>query len=142
MAGKYRTTTHYPDHVFSDGQYERLLAFRTALRRFDQWSRKAAEEHGLTHVQHQLLLAVRGSTTPGGPSIGEVAEALLIRHHTASELVDRTQQLGLLERTRGADDRRRVALRLTDSGHEVLEALTLVHTEELQRLGDLLDPLG
>ena len=44
----------------SDADYQRLLDFRTRLRRFDQWSRAAAEEHGLTHAQHQLLLAVRG----------------------------------------------------------------------------------
>lgn len=125
----------------TDAQYQRLLAFRTALRRFDQWSRAAAEAHGLTHAQHQLLLAVRGNTTEGGPSIGEVSEALLVRHHTATELVDRTQQLGLVERVRSTADRRRVQLRLTAEGQEVLEALTAVHLEELQRLGPLLEPV-
>ena len=124
----------------TDEQYQRLLAFRTALRRFDQWSRAAAEAHGLTHAQHQLLLAVRGSTADGGPSIGEVSEALLVRHHTATELIDRTQQLGLVERVRSAEDARRVQLRLTAQGHQVLEALTEVHLEELRSLGPLLEP--
>lgn len=126
----------------TDDQYQRLLAFRTALRRFDQWSRQAAEERGLTHAQHQLLLAVRGSLTEGGPSIGEVAEALLVRHHTATELVDRVQQLGLIERVRSASDARRVHLTLTERGHDVLGELTFVHVEELRRLGPLLDPLS
>lgn len=124
----------------TDDEYQRLLAFRTALRRFDQWSRLAAEEHGLTHAQHQLLLAIRGSRTAGGPTVGEVAEALLVRHHTASELVDRAQHLGLVRRVRGTEDARRVQLRLTVEGERVLEALTAVHLEELQRLGPLLDP--
>ncbi|MDR7360784.1 MarR family winged helix-turn-helix transcriptional regulator [Nocardioides marmoribigeumensis] len=126
----------------TDAQYERLLAFRVALRRFDQWSRRAAEEHGLTHAQHQLLLAVRGSRTEGGPTIGEVAEALLVRHHTATELVDRTQQLGMVVRTRSAEDARRVQLTLTAHGQDVLTDLTEVHVEELRRLGPLLEPLA
>jgi DNA-binding MarR family transcriptional regulator len=128
--------------VPTDAQYERLLAFRVALRRFDQWSRRAAEEHGLTHAQHQLLLAVRGSRTEGGPTIGEVAEALLVRHHTATELVDRTQQLGMVVRTRSAEDARRVQLTLTAHGQDVLSDLTEVHVEELRRLGPLLEPLA
>ena len=127
--------------VPTDDQYQRLLAFRTALRRFDQWSRRAAEEHGLTHAQHQLLLAVRGSDTVGGPTIGEIAEALLVRHHTATELVDRAQQLGLVERVRSTLDARRVQLRLSAHGRDVLNDLTEVHLEELRRLGPLLDPL-
>ena len=126
----------------TDAEYGRLLAFRTALRRFDQWSREEAEAHGLTHTQHQLLLAVRGSTTEGGPTIGEVAEALLIRHHTATELVDRTQHLGLVERVRSSVDARRVQLLLTERGHEVLGALTAVHLEELRRLRPVLSPVA
>lgn len=125
----------------SDKEYERLLAFRTRLRRFDQWSRAAASEHGLTHAQHQLLLAIRGHSRETGPSIGEVAEALLVKHHTASELVDRTQAQGLVERYRDRDDHRRVRLRLTDRGNEVLRELTAVHLEELRRLAPLLGEL-
>lgn len=125
----------------TDAQYQRLLAFRTALRGFDQWSREAAEEHGLTHTQHQLMLAIRGSRTTGGPTIGEVAEALYIRHHTATELIDRAQQLGLIRRVRSTLDARRVQLQLTDRGQQRLGELTSVHLEELRRLGPLLAPL-
>ncbi|ONH33618.1 MarR family winged helix-turn-helix transcriptional regulator [Pseudofrankia asymbiotica] len=125
----------------TDAQYQRLLAFRTALRRFDQWSRQQAEALGLTHTQHQLLLAIRGSASPAGPTIGEVAEALLIRHHSATELVDRTQQLGLVSRLRDPADSRRVHLRLTDHGRDVLAQLTAVHLQELRRLAPLLDAL-
>jgi DNA-binding MarR family transcriptional regulator len=127
--------------VPTDAQYRRLLAFRTALRHFDQWSREAAGSHGLTHAQHQLLLAIRGSDAAGGPTIGEVADALLVRHHTATELVDRAQHQGLVERVRSTVDGRRVQLRLSHDGRRILDALTHVHLEELRRLGPLLDPL-
>lgn len=122
----------------TDAQYQRLLHFRTRLRRFEQWSRAAAETHGLTHAQHQLMLAVRGHDGPLGPTIGDVANALLVKHHTATGLVDRAQQAGLVTRLRDDDDSRRVHLRLTDRGEKVLRELTAVHVEELRRLGPLL----
>ena len=70
----------------------RLLEFRTGLRRFLHWSEEQARAAGLTAAQHQLLLAVRGHD--GGPTIGEVAEQLLLRHHSAVELVDRAERPG------------------------------------------------
>jgi len=125
----------------NDAQYRQLLEFRIRLRQFDRWSREAAGQHGLTHAQHQLLLAVRGSATDGGPSIGEVAEALLVKPHTAGELVDRLASAGHVVRVRDAADHRRVRLRLTEQGERVLRDLTDVHLEELRQLGPLLGEL-
>ena len=126
----------------TDAQYQRLLRFRTALRRFDQWSREAAESHGLTHAQHQLLLAIRGFDGPDGPTIGDVADALLIKHHTASGLIDRAQEVGLVERRKDTQDSRRVRLELTKQGDKILRRLTDVHVSELRELAPLLDPLA
>ena len=123
-----------------DDDYTALLRLRTRLRHFDQWSRAEAEAHGLTHAQHQLLLAVRGyDGHPAGPTIGDVAELLLVKHHTAGELVDRTQSLGLVDRVRDPEDHRRVRLRLTRRGDRVLRELTEVHLEEIARLGELFE---
>lgn len=126
----------------TDLQYRRLLAFRNAWRRFDQWSREAAQGHGLTHAQHQLLLAIRGSATAGGPTVGEIADALLVRHHTATELIDRAEELGLVRRVRQREDLRRVHLALTDLGAERIADLTAVHVEELRRLAPVFDALA
>jgi DNA-binding MarR family transcriptional regulator len=127
--------------VPTDKDYERLLTFRTRLREFDQWSRAAAEEQGLTHAQHQLLLAIRGHRGPGGPTIGDVADALLVKHHTASELVSRAHDLGLVDRQRDVHDSRRVHLRLTPKGNDILYRLTAVHLEEVRRLAGILGGL-
>ncbi|MGH9036659.1 MAG: MarR family winged helix-turn-helix transcriptional regulator, partial [Acidimicrobiia bacterium] len=54
--------------------YRRLLEFRTGLRRFLSWSEQQAAAVGLTPMQHQLLLAVRGHPHPSGPTVREVAE--------------------------------------------------------------------
>jgi DNA-binding MarR family transcriptional regulator len=118
--------------------YEALLAFRTALRRFNQWSETQARAVGLTHAQHQLLLAVKGHDDPRGPTIGDLASHLLLRHHSAVELINRAQSGGLVERSRDGDDARVVRLRLTSLGEDRLVQLTQLHLDELQQLAPLL----
>ena len=118
--------------------YAALLAFRTALRRFNRWSESQARAVGLTHAQHQLLLAVKGHDDDRGPTIGEVASYLLLRHHSAVELVNRAQAGGLVERTRDGDDARVVRLKLTQRGEERIEQLTQLHVDELKQLAPLL----
>lgn len=125
----------------SDADYQRLLAFRTQLRRFDQWSARRALASGLTHAQHQLLLAIRGHADSRGPTIGEVADYLLVRHHTAVELADRTQELGYISRSRDGDDRRVVRLTLTAKGKRRIRALSAAHLEELHQLAPILTAL-
>ncbi|MCB1003627.1 MAG: MarR family transcriptional regulator [Acidimicrobiales bacterium] len=116
----------------TDADFERLLMFRDGLRRFLRWSEDQAKAVGLTGSQHQLLLAVRGHRGP--PSIGEVAQHLLLRHHSVVELVDRAVAAGLVERIHDVDDQRVVRIRLSDSGVRKVEALAGAHLEELSRL--------
>jgi DNA-binding MarR family transcriptional regulator len=131
-----RTTIYFvaEDRALSDSDYQHLLQFRTELRRFHRWSEEQAQVEGLTPAQHQLLLAVRGSTDPDGATIGEVADALFLRHHTATELVDRAESAGLLRRERDRDDHRVVRLRITRSGAAKLARLSRQHLDELGRL--------
>src|SRR5215218_11365954 len=114
--------------------YERLLAFRTGLRRFLRWSGQQAEAAGITPAQHQLLLAVRGHPGPGGPTVGEVAGYLLVRHHSAVELIDRAVAAGLVARQADSEDGRTVRIALTADGLQRLERLAASHLEELARL--------
>jgi DNA-binding MarR family transcriptional regulator len=118
--------------------YAALLAFRTALRRFNHWSEQQARTVGLTHAQHQLLLAIKGHTGPKAPTIGEVADHLLLRHHSAVELANRVQAADLIERQRDSTDARVVRLVLTRKGEECLEKLTQLHVGELHQLAPML----
>ncbi|MGH9109894.1 MAG: MarR family winged helix-turn-helix transcriptional regulator [Acidimicrobiales bacterium] len=117
-----------------DDAYARLLSLRTGLRHFERWSSRQAEAAGLTPAQHQLLLVVRGHDDPRGPTIGEIADYLLLRHHSVVGLVDRAEGAGLVHRTREETDHRVVRLRLTAAGAKRLEALSALHLEELDRL--------
>ena len=114
--------------------YERLLAFRTGLRRFLSWSGQQAEAAGITPAHHQLLLAVRGHPDPRGPTIGDLAGYLLVRHHSAVELIDRAVAAGLVTRRPDNQDARTVRIALTTRGRDRLEKLAASHLEELARL--------
>jgi DNA-binding MarR family transcriptional regulator len=118
----------------TDAEYERLLDFRTGIRRFLHWSEQQANEIGLTGAQHQLLLAIRGQTDPHGPTVGEVANSLFLRHHSAVGLVDRAETAGLVTRHTDRGDQRLVRLRLTALGARRLRQLSELHVEELRRL--------
>ncbi len=128
----------------SDLDYQRLLGFRTELRRFLHWSEEQAEALGITAAQHQLLLAVRGHADRRGPTVGDVAASLLLRHHSAVGLVDRAAESGLVRRVHDVDDHRSVRLRLTPEGAGKLARLSRRHLEELERLtvGALLGQTG
>ena len=127
----------------TDAEYAELLGFRTALRRFLQWSEEQATALGVTPAQHQLLLAIRGhdARMPGpGPTIGDVAESLLLRHHSAVGLVDRAVAAKLVERHADSEDQRIVRLRLTALGARRLRQLAGLHLAELRRMMPAIGP--
>ena len=121
--------------------FERLLEFRVTLRRFQRWSEDQAKAAGLTHVQHQLLVAIKGH--PGGrpPTVGDLAGYLLLRPHSTVELVDRAEAAGLVERMPDPDDGRVVRVRLTATGDRILHKLTRAHLDRLHELAVVLDEL-
>lgn len=123
-----------------DGDYETLANFRYELRKFDRYSEMAAREAGLTPRQHQALLAIRAG--PGGAvHIGDVAERLLLKPHSASELIDRMELQGLVRRESDPADKRQVTLRLTERSEAMLEQLSRSHRAELRRMRPLLQDL-
>jgi DNA-binding MarR family transcriptional regulator len=122
-----------------DEDYRRLLSFRTELRDFLRWSDEAAHDAGLTPALHQLLLVIRGHPSPPGPTIGEAAEMLHIRHHSVVELAQRAEAAGLVVRVRDEQDMRRLRLRLTNRGQLDLDALTRGHLPRIEALARALD---
>jgi DNA-binding MarR family transcriptional regulator len=123
----------------SDSDYQRLLIFRDRLRRFLHWSEERAQDAGMTPAQHQLLLAIRGHGST--PSVSDLAAHLLLRHHSAVELVDRAERAGLVHRVQDSDDQRIVRVALTSLGRQRLRALTQAHLEELSRIGSEFSPI-
>ena len=111
-------------------QYRALAAFRYQLRRFLAFSSREAEAAGLAPQQYQAMLAIKAH--PGAPiSVGELADQLLVRQHSAGELVNRMEAAGLVRRAPAAGDARRVAVLLTEAGEQALKRLASTHLREL-----------
>ena len=121
--------------------FQRLLEFRIALREFQRWSEDQAEAAGLTHVQHQLLVAIKGHPGNQPPAVGDLAGYLLLRPHSTVELIDRAEAAGLVERAPDENDRRVVRVRLTTTGDRIVRQLTKAHLSRLHELAAVLDEL-
>lgn len=118
--------------------YASLARFRLVLRRFLAFSAEQARATGLEPRQHQLLLSLSGLPPEVQPTIGALADDLLIRHHSAVELVSRMEKKGLVHRDRADDDRRVVLVRITPRGEKLLRRLALTHRDELRTTGPAL----
>lgn len=124
-------------------QYAALADFRFRLRRFLAFSEAAAARAGIPPQQHQALLSLAGNGGRVPATVGLLAEQLLIAPHSATELVARMVDSGLLTKVRVAEDRRRSELSLTPRAEALLRTLTAAHLEELRGLAPALaDALG
>lgn len=129
----------------SPADYELLADFRYALRTFAAFSESAAGALALTPQQHQTLLAIKGTRKSApdrrGLYVGEIADRLMIRPHTAAELVSRLARLDLVSREADPEDGRRVEVVLTQKAERVLESLSASHLDELRAMRPLLSRL-
>jgi DNA-binding MarR family transcriptional regulator len=135
------TGTSVRPRSLAKGDFQTLAEFRYLLRQFGAFSAGAAREAGLTAQQHQVLLAVRGFPGREHVTIGELAERLDLKHHSAVGLVDRLMRRNLIARRPDKADRRKVRIVLTPQAEALLLGLTLAHRDELRRLAPLLQAL-
>ncbi len=124
--------------IIGQTDYQRLSEFRYLIRRFLEFSQIQAENAGLTPRQHQALLAIKGFPGGGPVTVGDLAERLHIRHHSAVELVNRLCEAVLVTRDQDQDDHRRVLLRLTERADDCLADLSAAHLDELSRIEPML----
>ncbi len=125
--------TVYPVEL-TKADFEHLLRLRAGLRRFLRWSEEQARTAGLTSAQHQLLLAIRGHPGEAPPTVGEIADYLVLRHHSAGELIDRAEAAGLVVRRPDPINGTQVRVSLTDTGVAKLTRLAETHLAELAHL--------
>jgi DNA-binding MarR family transcriptional regulator len=122
----------------------RVAAFRASIRSFLSASEQLARASGLTGQQYLLLLMIKGA--PDGSeqaTVSELAERMKLAQNSVTELVQRTEQLGLIDRAQSLDDARSVNLRLTAEGERRLTTAFMgndgYRAELLRAVGDLLE---
>jgi DNA-binding MarR family transcriptional regulator len=125
--------------TLTESDYRHLAEFRFLLRSFLAFSEEAARGAGLMPQHHQALLAIRGFG--GRLTVGELAQRLAIKPHSAVGLANRLVEAGLAVRRTAAKDRRRVELMLTPAASRKLAGLSNSHREELRHLAPSLAPL-
>ena len=108
---------------------------RPVVLRLARGLRKETQQVGITARQATLLWLIRDRS---GLSLAELAAEEDISAPALSGHVDRLEAAGLVERVRSSADRRRVGLRLTEEGSQLLRRVRARRTTWLaQRLAAL-----
>lgn len=115
--------------------YEHLAEFRYKIRKFLRFSESAVKDLDITPQQYLLLLTLKGYPGRDFATPGELAERLQITHHACVELINRCEELDLVQRRSNPEDRRSVLVDLTVKGGGILETLAENHLEEIKRIG-------
>ena len=115
----------------SKADVEQLAHFRYQLRRFLRFSEEVTRKNGITALQYQLMLQIKGFPGRQWATVGELAERLQAKHHGVVSLISRCEAMGLVRRSVSRDDRRQVEVRLTRKGDECLTRLAALHRVEL-----------
>ena len=118
--------------------YRALAELRHQIRQFLTFSEREARVAGIEPQQHQVLLALKGMPDGRQPTIGALAERLVVKHHTAVGLVDRLVAADLAVRRAHDDDGRQIVVQVTRRGERLLRKLSLSHRAELSTAGPAL----
>lgn len=120
--------------TFNKKDFEQLSQFRYQLRCFLRHSEDICRRFGLTPLQYQLLLHLRGFHKRDWATVGELAERLQAKHHGVVALVDRCEQLSLVVRRQGREDRRQIEVHLLEEGVHQVTQIAEAHQPELRHL--------
>ena len=121
--------------LLTDKHFAGLLGVRTAIAVFERTAEKDARVAGATHVQHHVLLALRGHRdVENAPTVKDVAAALGVASPSAVELIGRMVGAGLLERSSDGRDARVTRLHLTALGDRLVHELSEGHLPRLREL--------
>src|SRR3954468_23977393 len=82
----------------------------------------------ITHQSIRILQVIQKEDEVG---IKEIAEAIQVSHNTASEHIKRILEKKYVFKTRSSEDERKVILRLTDLGNDVLHRHSSLDEEKL-----------
>lgn len=118
----------------SKQDFKNLSDLRYRLRIFQRASDEICKSHGLTALQYLLLLHLKGFEAREWATISELAEKLQSKHHATVMLIDRSSELGLVERRVSATDKRCIEIHLLPKGEKLVEAIAWQHRPELDHL--------
>jgi len=116
-------------------EYRALAELRYRIRKFLREGDTVATETGLEPQQYLLLLMIRGIPDGQEATVSNLAERLVLKHHSVVELIDRMEAHGYVRRSRSREDRRSVLVSLLPRGEKLLEQVAQHRVGELRASG-------
>jgi len=95
-----------------------LMALRRITRAIDLHSRRLVQSHGLTGPQTLLLKSLLDG---GETSVGALAQRISLSQATVTDILNRLEKRGLVQRVRSEVDRRRVDVKATEACDRLLK---------------------
>lgn len=102
--------------TLSDGV---LINLRRIIQAIDLHSRQLARQHGITTPQ---LLILKQVQTEGTVTVSQLAKQVSLKQATVTDILNRLERKGLVQRKKGSTDRRQVWIEETEAGRKLLEA--------------------
>ncbi|NQY87263.1 MAG: MarR family transcriptional regulator [Colwellia sp.] len=96
---------------------ELLIALRKVIRAIDLHSKHLNKTSGLTSPQLLIMLEIDKAS---GVNSSQVAKNVNLSAATVTNIIDRLENKGLIIRVRNTEDKRKVALYLTENGQAIL----------------------
>lgn len=99
---------------------------------FGRYYQAAFAETGLTYAKYIILKAL---AVQSQMSLSELSQHIGVEPNTISPLAKKMAAYGVIERVRDTDDERRIVLRLSAHGRQVLQAADAVIAQNFEDLG-------
>ena len=112
-----------------------MISLRKIIQAIDTNSKQLVKRVGLTGPQLVILQEI---TRMGEVTAGEIAQAVSLSQATVTGILERMENRGLLVRRRSERDKRRIMVRITRNGQQVLDdAPPLMQEAFVERFSDL-----
>lgn len=96
-----------------------LISLRRIIQAIDIHSRQLVRQHGITTPQLIILKQIEGEETI---TVSQLARHVSLKQATVTDILNRLERKGLVQRQRDTSDRRRVLVKETEEGRKLLEA--------------------
>src|SRR5256885_2137429 len=107
---------------FSSHEQEAYLSLLRTADALQSRVEAKLKQFGLTGTQYNALRILRGAGADGIPC-SEIGERMITRDPDVTRLLDRLQKRGLVERSRGKQDRRVIYGKITAAGLKLLREM-------------------
>ncbi len=119
MSLLFSTTTENENKTMnpSDLCDEVLISLRRIVRAIELESRQLVRSHGLTGPQILILKTLKQSSET---TVGQLAEQVSLSKPTVTDILNRLEKYGMVQRLRSEQDKRRVQVTITELAREKL----------------------